>query len=262
MMMPVLVRRAALGLGLLLGLILAPPSAAAQSTAATTPDFSEIDSLRSEGAFRDAYARLNTFKNRYPESAPVYWRLALVQVDLGEVSESERTRNSLYEQSLGNARVALRLDSTDARAHLAVAVAEGRVALTAGTQEKIRRSRAVKRHSDRAIELDSTLASAYHVRARWNREVADLGFFSRTIVKTIYGGLPDASFEQAVRDFKTAIRLEDKVIHHLELGKTYLKMDREEEARAEFRTAINMNPVDPDAPLHKQEARDRLDDLG
>jgi tetratricopeptide (TPR) repeat protein len=185
-----------------------------------------------------------------------------VQVDLGEVSESERTRNSLYEQSLGNARVALRLDSTDARAHLAVAVAEGRVALTAGTQEKIRRSRAVKRHSDRAIELDSTLASAYHVRARWNREVADLGFFSRTIVKTIYGGLPDASFEQAVRDFKTAIRLEDKVIHHLELGKTYLKMDREEEARAEFRTAINMNPVDPDAPLHKQEARDRLDDLG
>jgi len=262
MMMLVLVRRTALAFGLLLGLMLAAPTASAQSSAATAPDFSEIDSLRSEGAFREAFSRLNTLKNRYSESAPVYWRLALVQVDLGEVSESDRTRNSLYKQSLDNARAAVRLDSTDAKAHLAVAVSEGRVALTAGTQEKVRRSRLVKRHSDRALELDSTLASAYHVRARWHREVADLGFFSRTIVRTIYGGLPDASFEQAVRDFKTAIRLEDKVIHHLELGKTYLKMDREEEAQAEFQTAINMDPVDPDAPLHKQEARDRLDDLG
>jgi hypothetical protein len=33
-------------------------------------------------------------------------------------------------------------------------------------------------------------------------------------------------FEQAVRDFKRALELEDVRFHHLELGKTYLKIDR------------------------------------
>ena len=258
-----LVPVATLAAGLLLAFALATAPAHAQSSdASTAVDFTAVDSLRTHGAFRDAYARLSTLRNQHPESAPVLWRRALVQVDLGEGADSDRRRNSLYEQALADAQAAVAADSADSHAHLAVAVAEGRVALTAGTREKVRRSRAVKHHADRALALDSTLASAYHVRARWNREVADLGFFSRTLVKAVYGGLPEASFEQAVRDFQTAIRLEDKVIHHLELAKTYVKMDREDDARTAFRTAIDMEPVDPDAPMHKEEARDRLDDLG
>ena len=257
-----LLRAATLAAGLLVSLFGTAPVHAQSSDTSTVIDFTAVDSLRAQGAFRDAYGALSTLKGNHPGSAGVLWRRALVQVDMGEGSDSDRRRNSLYEQALTDAQAAVAADSTDPHAHLAVAVAEGRVALTAGTREKVRRSRAVKEHADRAIALDSTLASAYHVRARWNREVADLGFFSRTLVKAVYGGLPEASFEQAVRDFQTAIRLEDKVIHHLELGKTYVKMDREDDARTEFQTAIDMDPVDPDAPMHKDDARERLDDLG
>jgi tetratricopeptide (TPR) repeat protein len=180
---------------------------------------------------------------------------------MGEQLTAESQQRSYYEAALENAEAALAADSSDAHAHLARAIAEGRVALSAGTKERIRRSRAVKRHADRAIELDSTLAAAYHVRARWNREVADLGFFERTIVRTVYGGLPAASFEQSVRDFETAIRLEDKIVHHLELARTYMKMDREQEARDHLQTALSMNASDPDDPMHKSDARDLLDDL-
>ncbi len=221
----------------------------------------EIDSLRATGDFRKAFSQLMTLKNDHPGTAQVLYRLALTRVDMGEQLSGESQRKAYYEDALSDAKAAVEADSTLAKAHLSRAIAEGRVALTAGTKEKIQRSRAVKRHADRAIELDSTLASAFHVRARWNREVSDLGFFERAIVKTVYGGLPTASFEQSVADFKTAIRHEDKIVHHLELARTYEKMGKEDLAREELRTVLSMNASDPDDPTHKQEAQKLLDEL-
>lgn len=256
--------RSALPLGafLLSAALLMVPEIRAQSTgAASAPSFETVDSLRATGDFRDAFGRLVGMKDQHPDNAEVLWRLALTRVDMGEMSESDRSRESLYAQALEDAAAAVAADSMNAHAHYARAVAEGRVALTAGSREKIRRSRAVKHHADRAIELDSTFSSAYHVRARWNREVADLGFFERTIVKAVYGGLPEASFEQAVRDFKTAIRLEDTIVHHIELARTYIKMDEEDNAREELQITLDMPVDDPDDPQHKREARELLDDL-
>lgn len=221
----------------------------------------EVDSLRNAGAFRDAFSRLSTLNNEHPQSAEVLYRLALTRVDMGEMADADQARESMYSAALERAQAAVDADTLHAYAHLSKAIAEGRVALTAGTKEKIQRSRAVKHHADRAIELDPDLASAYHVRARWNREVADLGFFSRTIVRTVYGGLPDASFEQSVRDFQTAIEKEDTIVHHIELARTYLKMDREEDAKKELQTVLSMENEDPDDPQHKKEARELLDDL-
>jgi len=244
------------------------------TSTAQTPDPSEIeaspelkpkliavDSLRNAGAFRDAFGRLTSLKQDHPQNAEIHYRLALTRVDMGETSDSDQKRKSMYHAALENAQAAVAADSMLAYSHLAAAIAEGRVALTAGTKEKIQRSRAVKHHADRAIELDPDMASAYHVRARWNREVADLGFFSRTIVRTVYGGLPEASFDQSVRDFKTAIEKEDTIVHHIELARTYLKMDREAEARASLQTVLDMENDDPDDPQHKKEARELLDEL-
>lgn len=252
----------------LLVLLLIAWGAAAPATAQTTaqsmeaePSFAAVDSLRDAGAFRDAFGQLVGMADQYPDNANVHWRLALTRVDMGEVSDSDRKRQSFYKQALDDAKAALAADSMNARAHYAMAVAEGRVALTAGSREKIRRSRAVKHHADRAIELDPTMSSAYHVRARWNREVADLGFFSRAIVKTVYGGLPEASFEQAVRDFQKAIELEDTIIHHLELGRTYAKMDDEDKAKNHLQMVLDMPETDPDDPRHKADARELLEDL-
>lgn len=221
----------------------------------------EVDSLRHAGDWLTARNQLRRLRSDYPNRVPVLWRLVYTYADLGRVTEDEDQRAMYYEQGLDVAKAALDVDSTSARAHLSMAVAEGRVALDAGTGERIRRSRAVKRHVDRAIAIDSTLDGAFHVRGRWNREVADLGFFQRAIVKTVYGGLPDASFEQAVRDFLRAIELHDEIFHHLELGKTYLKLDREDAARSQFQTALEMPLADPFDTRYKEEARELLDEL-
>lgn len=221
----------------------------------------EVDSLRQAGDWLTARDQLQRLRSEYPNRVPVLWRLVYTYADLGKTTEDEDQRATYYEQGLDVAGAALEADSTSARAHMSMAVAEGRVALDAGTGERIRRSRAVKRHVDRAIAIDSTLDGAFHVRGRWNREVADLGFFQRAIVKTVYGGLPDASFEQAVRDFQRAIELHEEIFHRLELGKTYLKMDRSDAARAQLEKALEMPLMEPFDPRYKEEARELLDEL-
>jgi tetratricopeptide (TPR) repeat protein len=225
--------------------LLIPASGAAQSTSeAGVPDsaFGLVDSLRADGEFRDALARLRTLRADYGDEVGVLWRMSLTKVDSAKSTDVDSRVKALYREALNLADEALAVDSSAAHAHHAKAVAEGRIALDAGRKERVRRSRAVKRHADRAIELDSTLDGAYHVRARWHREVADLGFLEKVVVKTVYGGLPDASIEQCIQDFERAIQLNDERLHRLELAKTYVKLDREEDAKKQLRALLDLPP--------------------
>lgn len=254
-----------IGLLLLLGALLTGggSTVVAQDADSKTPTqaLTQIDELRDEGQFREALVRLQTLREEHGDRVGVLWREAMTRVDMGKMSEDGEEEKSHYQQASKLADRAVTVDSTDAQAHLAKAVAEGRLALDAGTKERVQRSRAVERHANRAIELDSTLASAYHVRARWHREASDLNFFERTVVKTVYGGLPESSFEQAVRDFKRAIELENRRFHHLELARTYLKMDRTEEAREELETVLELPAEGPFAKRYGEEAEALLSDL-
>lgn len=242
------------------------PVHAALATVSNSPEhlqrvFERVDSLRLHRQFRKSLAVLNDLRDEHPRNAEVLYRLAFTWSDLGKAADSERRSREFYQQSLNVAEQAVQADSTSAWAHFAVAVAQGRLTFHAGARERVERSRAVKAHAERAIALDSTLAGAYHVRGRWHREAADLNFVLRAIVATIYGGLPNASIDQAVRDFQTAIALEDRAYHHLELGKTYLVLDRPQAAQEQFRKAIAAPRADPFDPEYKQEARRLLDAL-
>lgn len=241
-----------------------PGSGLAQSSGDRAPFDSvlaTVDELRSGGEFREALSQLNALREERGDNVEVLWRMSLTRVDIAKTVDSEDAAGEHYKEALKLAEAALTVDSENAYSHLAKAIAEGRIALDAGTRERVQRSRAVKEHTDRAIELDRNLAPAFHVRGRWHREVSDLGFFERAVVKTVYGGLPTASFEQAVRDFKRAIELENVRFHHLELARTYLKMDRPSDAREELKTVIELPAKEPFDVRYKEEAQELLEDL-
>lgn len=223
-------------------------------------ELATVDSLRSHRQFGTAVAMLDSLANQHPNRVGLQWRRALLHTDLGKVTEGKDAAIAHYKEAKAMADTAIRMDSTSAHAHLCAALTAGRLTLHVGRSRRITLSRAVKRHADRAIALDSTLAGAYHLRGRWHREVADLNFITRTLVKALYGGLPDASYEQAIRDFNHAIARESKPYNHLELAKTYLELDREEEARAQLRRALELEGSPFDAE-HKREAGTLLTQL-
>lgn len=218
-----------------------------------------VDSLRTRGEFRSALSRLHRLENTDPRNAEVLSRRAIIWADLGKRASNQQRTLSFYRQSLAAAEAAVEADSESAWAHLAVALAEGRLTLHVSTRERVERSRAVKRHTDRAVALDSTLAGAYHIRGRWHQEAATLNAVVRAVVRVVYGGLPEASLEQSVADFQRALDLETRTYHHLELGKTYVKMGRTNAAREQFEAALAAPSVDPFAAEYKEEAQLRLE---
>ena len=215
----------------------------------------DIDRLREEGRYVEALEALEALAAEAPDNAEVLWRRSRTRVDIGEGAGDEDVQKTHYRAALSDADAAVAADTQNVEAHLARAIAAGRLALISGIRERIELSRDLKESIDRAIALDPHNGAAYHVRARWHYEGASLGLLERTIVKAVYGGLPEASYEQAVKDFQRAIAIDSSIlVNYLELGKTYLKLGRQDEAQQVLARVLALPTQHPDDPEHKQEA--------
>ncbi len=225
---------------------------------AATPDesleerFDELMELRHQGEFSLMLEELEALHKSFPDDAGVLWRMARTRADVADRTESEERRKALFLQSLEESRMAVELDPESSEAVLTKAIAAGRAGMVSGTRQQVELSRQVKELADRAIELDESNDLAYHVRGRWHFEVAGLGFFARNAVRIVYGGLPGASMEQAKADYRRAIELEDRVVHRYELGRVLLELDRRDEARQQFQTAIAMPYGDVTDVIYKE----------
>lgn len=214
-----------------------------------------LEKARDTGDFEGIMRELEALHRKHPDNGEILWRLARTRTDVGERREDKDERRELYVQALEEAERAVELLPEHSNAHLTKAVAAGRAALVSGTRQKVDLSRTVREYADKAIARDSTNDLAYHVRGRWHHEVASLGFFSRNIVRLVYGGLPDASLQQAEADFRQAIELEDRVVHRYELGRVLLERGKKAEARTHLQKAIEMPYGDVTDPKYKKKAR-------
>ncbi len=217
-----------------------------------------VDSLWQRGAFEEALALLNDSLQHNPGAPDLLWRRSRVRVELGmRVRDKERQRD-LYRLGLEDARAAIAADSLNSQAYVAAAIAAGRLALVSSPRTKVTYVRQIRAYIDRALALNPNDDIAYHVRGRWHYEVATLSFFERTLVRVIYGGLPDASLEAAAADFRRALALRERIVHHLELGRTLLRLGDREGAIQELEQALALPPTEPDDPTYQEEARQLL----
>jgi len=235
------------------------------------PSRARSDELLSEGADRFARGDLKGARASYLEAleaAPgrftVLHRLARVESVMAEGTPGEEGRQFVA-SAVEHAREAVKAAPDSAAGHLELAVALGRQALKEGPKTQLSLSREIKSEVDRALALDPAQGRAWHVLALWNRKLASLNIFERTVAKTVLGGVPKgASMENAVADLKKAVDLEPNYVNHrLELGRTYVQLKRRDEARRELERAISLpstgNPLDP---KYQAEARTLLARLG
>lgn len=238
---------------------LAAPPAAADSTSvaraiAAAERFQAAYDF--EGALKTCRAGVDADSTSYE----LWWRLARAYTDRGARAEFDQEKDRA-EISFGRAveagRRAVVLASDRPEGHLELSIALGRLALFKGGGDKIRLSKEVKSEADRALAIDPKQDRAHHVLGRWNRGIAELSFFERSLAKVIYGGVPEgATMDAAVTHLEKAIELNPNYAnHHLELGRTLLDLKLKAKARAEFEKAMACPVRTPFDTEYKREAQ-------
>lgn len=198
---------------------------------------------------------------QFPEAAELLWRRARWRCVVAETIPNKEEAMALFKLAEKDARDSLLGGEDNFACWKAVAIVVGKIAKFSRLSDKVKNSREVKDSIEKAIELNPNDSASHHVLGVWHHAVANLGWLAKNAILLIYGGMPEASNEMAVKCFQHAISLEDYPPHHVELGKVYLTMGKKEEARACFEEALKQGvklPVDVD---YLEEAQQRLAEL-
>jgi tetratricopeptide (TPR) repeat protein len=150
----------------------------------------------------------------------------------------------------------------DCDAQLATAITLGKMLPYLPIKEQIAACPKIKESVDKALQLDPSNDTAWHVLARWNRVLADVNMVKRALAGMLYGGLPKGSNEEAERAMKKAIELNpNRLMHYIELGRIYAQMGRKEDARQFINKGLSMPDAEKDDPETKQRGRETLQKL-
>lgn len=170
-------------------------------------------------------------------------------------AETER----LTREALDFAERTAQLDPNAAVNRLSLAVLYGRLAGYEDVGTKVEYARLIKHEAELARELDPDYAWAYHVLGRWHREMSTIGGARRVIASLFYGGWSRASSKEAVELLERAVELEpDSVAHRVELGFAYAADGRDELAREQWQSSLELETKRLYDPAAKKQALEAL----
>lgn len=157
---------------------------------------------------------------------------------------------------------AVALAPNDPEAQLAVAISYGKLLPFQGNKEQFFNSRVIKTAADKVIALDPNNDLGWQVLGRWKFNIAAIGGLKRVLAQTAFGKLPTATYEDAVQCFEKAIALNpQRLMHYIELGRTYAVMGKTAEARKFIAKGLAMPDTEKDDPETKRQGREILQQL-
>lgn len=247
-------------LGCLLGLWLL---AAVPLVAAPVEDL--LRDARAADARQDSSAALGLFLQAnaaQPNDAFILQKIARQYSDLVMDQPTVDAKKRYAQTALEYSQRAVALNPQDPVNVLSLAVCHGKLATYSDTRAKVKFSRMVREETDRALALNPDYAWAHHVLGRWHGEVARLGAAARIFVRMFYGGMPDASVEEGIRQLRRATELEPGELEHwVELGFASAAAHQKESAQAAWQHALALPPRGPHDGASQQRARDALSRL-
>lgn len=220
------------------------------------------DALDAAGRHAEALVIFQEAELRAPDNAEILHRLARQYDLLAAAAPTAAEKQRLGAQSLAAAQRAVKAGPDNSQAHLALAVAYGRIALTAAPRRKVELSKLIKDEAELAAKLDAGNDLAWFILGRWNYEMANFSPFLKGLAQMIYGKFPEASNERAAVCFEKAIAAgPPRVAPHVEYGRVLLALGKKNEARKQLEKGLSLPSKTKDDEETKQRARQALQEL-
>ena len=230
--------------------------------ASLTNSLAKADAAKKRGDVAEALQIYDTIQQTQTNSAAGMCTLSRCYCDLTYLTNSTDAQKDLVTRALGCAKQAVADDPSNATAHASLAVCYAKSCNFADIKTELAYSRLFKEEAEKAIALDPKQDVAYYLIGRWNYGIANAGFMARTYVKVIYGGLPQASFADAVTNFQKACAIApNRILNHAGLAMAYDATGDKKSEIAELQKCCTLKPVGPEDQDAIHDAKKKLDAL-
>lgn len=195
-----------------------------------------------------------------PKNVGVILRISKQYSDLIDSTKPQEAAEQVAKKAFDYAKRAVELDPKVAKAHLNLAIAYGKLTDFVGNKEKLEYSKVIKSETLKSIELDATDDFAWHVLGRWHSGVANVNGVLKVMAGLVYGGMPPASNEEAIKCLRKATELApQRVTHRAELARAYQVMGKKDLADKEWKVVLTMKATDEEDEEDQAAARQALD---
>lgn len=191
-----------------------------------------------------------------PHNAELLAQISMAWSDCADVASNKATEQSDIKNALDAGEQALRANPSNANAHVAVAIACGKMTDFVGNSRKMVLSKRIRDEAARARELDPKNSDAYYILGRWNYGMATLNPILKLAARIAYGSMPPSSMEEAVQDLEKSVALNPKKIDHRQaLAVAYQAAKQHDKAAQEWAAILELPATEPGDEQAKKEAR-------
>jgi tetratricopeptide (TPR) repeat protein len=194
-----------------------------------------------------------------PHNVDLLVRIARQYRHLMSDASDKAEKLHLGTTAVNYAERAVGLAPNDPEAQLSVAISYGKLLPFLSSKEQIADSRIMKMAVDKVLALDANNDLGWQILGRWYLGLAEVSPMKRALAQMVYGKLPAANFADAERCFAKAIQLNPtRLMHFIELGRTYADMGRPVDARRCLTKGLAMPNTEKDDPETKEKGRELL----
>lgn len=216
----------------------------------------QADQLFEDDKFQEAVDLLDTLDQEDPE---VLWRTGRALFKVSDTVPSNK-KPEIIREAYNFVAKSLSRDDKNFAIHKWYAILLDAKSNLEGIKERVTQLEVVKRHMERAIELNPEDATSRYILGEFAFGLADLPWYQRKIVSTIFATPPTGTYEEALENFLKAESLEADFysMNKLMIGKCYHQLKDNAKAKDFLSKAANITVQNEDDRKCKEEAESLL----
>ncbi|KAG8197077.1 hypothetical protein JTE90_004344 [Oedothorax gibbosus] len=219
------------------------------------------DELYNDAKYEELYSVLDV--HRDSQEPEILWRLARAVFEKCRNVKENNEKLSCYEDALQLVDKALEINEGCSAAHKWRAIVLDYVWQCKSTKGRIIHSFDVKKHMERAVELNPQDSTSYYLLGKWCYTFADMPWYQRQVAAAIFASPPTSSYEEALRYFEKAESISPSFysMNLLMIGKCFLNINETDKGVVYIKKAMNYPIKTPDDKEAHDEAEKILQKL-
>ncbi|MFQ5952470.1 MAG: tetratricopeptide repeat protein [Candidatus Omnitrophota bacterium] len=202
-------------------------------------DLVEGDKLYEQGKFLESITVYEKALEARPGDYEALWRLSRSYDMQANREKKKSVKRKVLKKAVDYAEQAVSANKNGFEGHLYLAQSLGKSSSVVSSEEKVKNTHKIRDASKKAIELKPSHYKAYMLLGMWHRKVEAATWLEKNLAQMFFGGLPEASLEEAEKSLKKSIELKDDNLEaHYELALVFKKLKRKDEAAKELEKAL------------------------